>query len=55
LRGQLDSLLLSGLQIRSGTWMCRRDETHVLVATKVARLCRIRLFANRGRMPGFAN
>ncbi|WP_298189664.1 hypothetical protein [Metallibacterium sp.] len=25
----------------------------MLVATKVARLCRARLFANRGRMPGF--
>jgi hypothetical protein len=29
--------------------------TQVLVATKVARLCRARLFANRGRMPGFAD
>ena len=29
--------------------------THVLVATKVARLDRVRLLANRGRMPGFAN
>jgi hypothetical protein len=29
--------------------------TQVLVATKVARLCRARLVANRGRMPGLSN
>jgi hypothetical protein len=29
--------------------------TQMLVPTNVARLCRDRLFANLGRMPGFAN
>jgi hypothetical protein len=35
--------------------MCRRNERFGLVATNVARLCRDRLCADRGRMPGFAN
>ncbi|WP_298188555.1 hypothetical protein, partial [Metallibacterium sp.] len=39
----------------TGAVAARLPSTQVLVATKVARLCRARLLANRSRMPGFAN
>jgi ribosomal protein S14 len=37
-----------------GTRKCQCNQHKVLVAANVARLCRDRLLANRGRMPGFA-
>jgi len=34
--------------------MCRRIGSLIADSTSVARLCRDRLFENRGRMPGFS-
>jgi len=42
------------LQNRIGTGCADEPSAKAIGSTNVARLCRDRLFANRGRMPGFA-